>query len=228
MDFVFSNFPQILMESISGEFRGHFSTLILLRLNQRCGSSQNFNASASSSSWSFMLPLSLRLPHLWSFLLSLPAPDRISHFWVRFRFQSLSSKCFRFHKNLIASTSLLSMNQLTVFSVKKNKKQASLLCKLFHLTCVVDREWYGMEDDFSTFHTSNFLSFHFHSILKIFRSIFHSILPYQRNFRLEAMQRIFRCFASLQCCKQPLVKVRQQYWDATTGIWYAYSTWFNA
>ena len=36
----------------------------------------------------------------------------------------------------------------------------------------------------------------FHSILK-FSSIFHSILPYQRNFRLEAMQRIFCCFASL-------------------------------
>ena len=43
-----------------------------------------------------------------------------------------------------------------------------------------------------------------------FSSIFHSILPYQRNFRQEAMQRIFCCFASLQCCKQPLVKVPQQ------------------
>ena len=68
--------------------------------------------------------------------------------------------------------------------------------------------WNGMKDDFSIFHTGNFLPFHtknfpFHSILK-FSSIFHSILPYQRNFRLEAMQR-------LQCCKQPLVKVRQQH-----------------
>ena len=104
--------------------------------------------------------------------------------------------------------------------------------------------WNGMEDDFSIFHTGNFLPFHFHSILKIFHSIlkyssifhsilkfssiFYSILPYQRNFRLEAMQRIFCCFAPLQCCKQPLVKVRQQYYDATTGIWYAYCTWFNA
>ena len=26
------------------------------------------------------------------------------------------------------------------------------------------------------------------------------------------MQRIFCCFASWQCCKQPLVKVRQQYY----------------
>ena len=62
--------------------------------------------------------------------------------------------------------------------------------------------WNGMEDDFSIFHTGNFLPFHFHLILKIFHSIFHSILkfssifhfvlkfssifhsilPYQRNF----------------------------------------------
>ena len=74
--------------------------------------------------------------------------------------------------------------------------------------------WNGMEDDFSIFHTGNFLPFHFHSIPKIFHSIshsipkfssifhsilkfssiFHSILPYQRNFRLESMQRIFCCF----------------------------------
>ena len=91
--------------------------------------------------------------------------------------------------------------------------------------------WNGMEEDFSIFHTGNFLPFHFHSIPKIlhsifhsilkfssifhsilkFSSIFHSILPYQRNFRLEAMRRMFCCFAPLQCCKQPLVKVRQQY-----------------
>ena len=98
-------------------------------------------------------------------------------------------------------------------------------------TLIITRAWYGMEDDFSIFHTGNFLPFHFHSIPKIFHSIFHSILkfssifhsilkfssifhsilPYQRNFRLEAMQRIFCCFAPLQCCKQPLVKVCQQY-----------------
>ena len=75
--------------------------------------------------------------------------------------------------------------------------------------------WNGMEDDFSIFHTGNFLPFHFHSIPKIFHSIFHSILrfssifhsilTYQRNFRLKAMQRILCCFTPLQCCKQPLV-----------------------
>ena len=47
-----------------------------------------------------MLPSLLPLPHLWNFLLPLPASDRLS----RFRFQYLSSRCFRFHKNLTAST----------------------------------------------------------------------------------------------------------------------------
>ena len=185
-----------------------------------------------------MLPSLLPLPYLWNFLLPLPAPHRICRFRVRFRFQPVSSKCFHFHKKLTASASasLFSMKHLILSSVKK--KQASLLCKLFYLTCVVDRAWYGMEDDFSIFHTGNFLLFHFHSSLKFFHSmfhsilkfssIFHSIIPYQRNFILEAMRRIFCCFASLQCCKLPLVKVRQQYQDATTGIWYAYCTWFNA
>ena len=104
------------------------------------------------------------------------------------------------------------MKQLIVLSAKKKQKPASLLCKLFYLTCVCDRAWYGMEDDFSIFHIDNFLPFRFHSILQIFHFIFHSILkfsssfhsisPYQRNFRLEAMQRILCCFASLRCCKQ--------------------------
>ena len=121
-------------------------------------------------------------------MLPLPAPLEVLRFRVRFRFQSLLSKCFRFrfHKNLTASTasaftSLLIMKQLIVFGVKK---QASLPCKLFYLTCVVDRVWYGMEDDFSIFHTGSFLPFHF--ILKIFpsilkfSSIFHSYFPCQR------------------------------------------------
>ena len=64
-----------------------------------------------------LLPSSLLLPHLWNFLLPLPAPDRAS----RFRFQSFPSKRFRFHKNLTASapTSLLSMKQLIVLTFKK-------------------------------------------------------------------------------------------------------------
>ena len=89
---------------------------------QGCWSSQIFNASASSSSGSFMLPSSLPLPHVWNFLLPLPAPDRISRFRVHFR--SLS-KCFFFHKNLTASTFLFNMKQLVIFSVKK---QARFCC----------------------------------------------------------------------------------------------------
>ena len=164
-------------------------------------------------------------------MLPLPAPLELLCFRVRFRFLTIGNFCFRFqllyktfasefasasnlfhqsnfrfHKKLTASasTSLFSMKQLIVSSVKK---QASLLCKLFYLTCVVDWAWYGMEDDFSMFHNGNFLSFHFHSSLKIFHSMFHSILkfpsvfhsivPYQRNFILKAMQRILYCFASL-------------------------------
>ena len=79
----------------------------------------------------FMLPSSLPLPHLWNIFLPLPAPDTISRFRVRFHFQSLSSKCFRFFKNLtatsFASTTLLSIKQLIVFSVKKKKYGKFLL-----------------------------------------------------------------------------------------------------
>ena len=128
-----------------------------------------------------MLPSSLPLPYLWNFLLPLPAPFQNFRIRVRFRFQPVSSKCFPFHKKLTASayTSLLSMKQLIVSSVKK---QASLLCKLFYLTCVVESAWYGMEDDFSIFHTGNFLPFHFHSSLKIFHSMFHFILKFSSIF----------------------------------------------
>ena len=79
------------------------------------------------------------------------------------------------------------------------------------------RAWYGMEDNFSIFHTSNFLPFHFHSILKIFHSIFysilkfssifhsilqlssifHSILPHQGKFRPEATRNLYCTFATL-------------------------------
>ena len=147
-----------------------------------------------------MHPSSLPLPHIWNFLVPLSAPERISRFRLRFRFQSLSSKCFRFRFHIPARNE-------TANCILCKKKQASLLCKLFYLTCFVDRAWYGMENDFLLFRSGNFLPFH--SILKIFlsiflsilkfSSIFYSILPFQRNFRLEAIQlRIFCCFASLQ------------------------------
>ena len=65
-------------------------------------------------------------------------------------------------------------------------------------------EWNGMEDDFSIFHTGNFLPFHFHSILKIFHSIlkfssvFHSTLPHQDTFRPEATRNLCFTFATLR------------------------------
>ena len=121
--------------------------------------------------------------------------------------------------------------------MRKRQYRVTLQCgclRDFCMTSFYCRDgmvWNGMDqDDFSIFHTGNF-PFHFHSIPKMFHSIFHSILkfssifhsilkfssifhsilPCQRNFRLEAMPRIFCCFAPLQCCKQPLVKMRQLY-----------------
>jgi len=38
------------------------------------------------------------------FLLLLPGPYKVSPFRICFRFQLLSSKCFRFHKNLTVSS----------------------------------------------------------------------------------------------------------------------------
>jgi len=51
------------------------------------------------------------------FLLSLPAPYKDSCFTVCFRFQLLSLKCFRFHKNLTASTASASSSAFTSLSV---------------------------------------------------------------------------------------------------------------
>ena len=147
--------------------------------DQGCGSSQIFNASASSSSWSFMLSSLLPLPHLWNFLLLLPATDRIS----RFRFKSLSWKCCSLLKNSTASTasastSLLSMKQLIVFSVKKSRQ----VYFVSYFIWLVLSTGHGMEDDFTVFRTDDFLPFHFHSILKMFHSIFHSLLKFSSLF----------------------------------------------
>jgi len=45
---------------------------------------------------------------------SLPGPQKVKCFRVRFRFQLLSSKCLRFHKNLTASTSCASTSLVAV------------------------------------------------------------------------------------------------------------------
>jgi len=51
------------------------------------------------------------------FLLPIPAPCKVRRFRVCFRFQLLSSKCFRFHKNLTASASRISsLNFFALFS----------------------------------------------------------------------------------------------------------------
>ena len=90
-----------------------------------------------------MLPSSLPLPHLWSFLLPLPAPNRISCFRVRFRFLSLLSKCFRFHKNLTASPASASSfrfhipvcNSCDWLSIWFHKLEMTLLRLLDSATC---------------------------------------------------------------------------------------------
>ena len=96
-----------------------------------------------------MLPSSLPLPHLWKFLLPhlwkflfpLPAPDKISRFRVRFRFQSLLSKCFRFHKNLTASTAfsfrfhIHVCNSCNWLGTRFHKLQVTLLGLLGSATC---------------------------------------------------------------------------------------------
>jgi len=79
------------------------------RLIQRCGSSRIFFASASS--FFEVLPL----PH--------PFPifyEKFSRFWLlkksnASKFASASSKCFRFHKNLAASTSLVRTKYFDIF-----------------------------------------------------------------------------------------------------------------
>ena len=68
-----------------------------------------------------------------------------------------------------------------------------------------------MEDDFSIFHTGNFLPFYFHFVLKIFHSI---LIPFQIFFHIPFHTSIPRkqCnvyFAPLRLYKQPLVNVRE-------------------
>ena len=107
---------------------------------QGCGSSQKFQCFRFQLFFKYMLPSSLPLPHLWNFLLPLPAPDRISRFLVRFRFQSLSSKCFRFcfHKNFTTSSFPFHIpvcNSCDWLSTRFHKLQVTLLGLLGSATC---------------------------------------------------------------------------------------------
>jgi len=78
------------------------------------------------------------------FLLTLPAPYKVSRFRVCFRFQILSSKCFRFHKNLTASAStslphvlwkmlpLLAPQKVKCFRVRFRFQRLSSKCFRFY------------------------------------------------------------------------------------------------
>jgi len=79
--------------------------IVRFRMHQECGSSRIF-------------------------LLPLPALYKVSRFRVCFRFQLLSSKCLRFHKNLTASTSLTHEKCFRFRLLKKSN--ASEVCFLFH------------------------------------------------------------------------------------------------
>ena len=52
---------------------------------------------------------------------------------------------------------------------------------------------HGMEDDFSVFHTDNFLPLHLHSMLNFY---LYSI-PYQGKFRPKATRNLYQTFATL-------------------------------
>ena len=129
-----------------------------------------------------MLPSSLPLPYLWNFLLPIPASDRISRFQVRFRFQFLSSKCFRFHKNLTASAPLLSIKQLIAFSIKKAGK-FTLSAILFDLGCRQGMVWNGRRFFHIPYWKFPSISFPFHTKnlpfhnKNFFHISFHTSLP---------------------------------------------------
>jgi len=95
-------------------------------VNQGCGSSRIFCASASSSSWSFMLPSSLSLLHYWDFLL--PLPDKVGRFRVRFRFQLIFPKRFHFLQNFTASSFRFLLFLSNCMLTAKHKTE-NLMCR---------------------------------------------------------------------------------------------------
>jgi len=79
-----------------------------------------FFASASSSSWSVMLPSSL--PHSWDFLLL--ALDKVG----RFRFQLILSKHFRFLQN-VTTSSFRFLHFLSNCMLTAQHKTENLVCR---------------------------------------------------------------------------------------------------
>ena len=82
-----------------------------------------------------------------------------------------------------------------------------------------------MEDDFSTFHTGNFLPFHtknlsfripFHTKLS---SIFHFILSYQKDkFRPEDTRNLYCTFVTLSVPLQVVARESNQYGTPSHSI----------
>jgi len=75
-----------------------------------------------------MLPSSLPLPHSWDLLLPLSAPDKVGRFRVRFRFQLILSKSFRFLQNFTAS-SFRFLRFLSNCMLTAQHKTKNLVCR---------------------------------------------------------------------------------------------------
>ena len=117
----------------------------------------------------------------------------------------LSITCVTSKKNCSISSSMKSLILFClVFLFAIFLPTMPLLCQ--DRVFLPARAWYGMEDDFSIFHTGNFLPFHFHSIPKIFHSIFHSILKFYKELVVQNLRRephssvTVRRFRKLKSC----------------------------
>jgi len=75
-----------------------------------------------------MLPSLLPLPHSWDFSLPLPAPDKVGRFRVRYRFQLILSKSFRFLQYFTAS-SFCFLRFLSNFMLTAQHKTENLVCR---------------------------------------------------------------------------------------------------
>jgi len=75
-----------------------------------------------------MLPSLLPLPHSCDFLLPLPAPDKVGCFRVRFRFQLILSKRFRFLQIFTAS-SFCFLRFLSNCMLTAQHKTENLVCR---------------------------------------------------------------------------------------------------
>jgi len=75
-----------------------------------------------------MLPSLLPLLHSWDVLLPLPALDKVGRFRVRFRFQLILSKRFRFLQNFTTS-SFRFLRFLSNCMLTAHHKSENLVCR---------------------------------------------------------------------------------------------------